>query len=120
MLLTALWRARRLGPLVTEPLPVVVRASETTEGHARLYQASRSRDKAADALRTAVAARLTRALGLPAEPAADVLTAEIAARTSLSQDQARQLVFGPAPATDADLVALADDLDAMEREVRAQ
>ena len=39
----AAWRARRLGPLVTEPLPVVVRASETVEGHGRLYQSRRSR-----------------------------------------------------------------------------
>ena len=34
--LAALWRSRRLGPLVAEPLPVVVRASETVEGHGRL------------------------------------------------------------------------------------
>ncbi|MCZ9344899.1 DUF4350 domain-containing protein, partial [Streptomyces sp. TRM76130] len=34
----ALWRARRLGPLVPEELPVAVRASETVEGRARLYR----------------------------------------------------------------------------------
>ncbi|HMA47339.1 MAG TPA: DUF4350 domain-containing protein, partial [Frankiaceae bacterium] len=32
----ALWRARRLGPPVAEPLPVVVRAAEAVEGRARL------------------------------------------------------------------------------------
>jgi hypothetical protein len=120
LLLTAAWRARRLGPLVAEPLPVVVRAAETTEGHARLYKASRSRGQAAQALRTAVAGRLARALGLPADAAAGVIAAEVAARTSLSRDQAQQLLSGPAPATDADLVTLATELDAMEGEVRAR
>ena len=31
VVLAAWWRARRLGPVVAEPLPVVVRAAETTE-----------------------------------------------------------------------------------------
>ena len=48
---TALWRGRRLGPVVTEPLPVVVRAAEATEGRARLYRRSHARDRAATALR---------------------------------------------------------------------
>jgi Domain of unknown function (DUF4350) len=120
VLLTAAWRARRLGPLVAEPLPVVVRAAETTEGHARLYKASRSRGQAAQALRAAVAARLIRALGLPADAGTEIIAAEVAARTSLSQGQARQLLSGLAPATDADLVRLATELDAMEGEVRAR
>jgi len=120
VLLAALWRARRLGPLVTEPLPVVVRAAETTEGHARLYQASRSRGQAADALRAAVATRLARALGLPADVGHDILTADIARRTGRAPEQVQQLLYGPAPATDAGLVRLADELDTAEREVRAQ
>ena len=37
-LIAILWRSRRLGPLVTEPLPVVVRSAETAAGRARLYQ----------------------------------------------------------------------------------
>ena len=41
VLLLALWRARRLGPVVAEPLPVVVRAAETVEGRARLYRRGR-------------------------------------------------------------------------------
>ncbi|MEZ0449612.1 DUF4350 domain-containing protein, partial [Cellulomonas sp. ICMP 17802] len=36
VLVTALWRGRRLGRLVTEPLPVVVRAGEATRGRGRL------------------------------------------------------------------------------------
>ncbi|TGJ97711.1 DUF4350 domain-containing protein, partial [Actinotalea fermentans ATCC 43279 = JCM 9966 = DSM 3133] len=45
-LFAALWRGRRLGPLVTEDLPVVVRAAETTRGRGRLYRRSRSRGHA--------------------------------------------------------------------------
>lgn len=120
LLLAAAWRARRLGPLVAEQLPVVVRAAETTEGHARLYQATRAREQAAQSLRRAVIGRLIPALGLPSETGADVIAAEIASRTRLSREQVQRLLFGPAPANDAQLVSLADDLDAMEREVRAR
>src|SRR5690606_41722785 len=52
VVLLAWWQGRRLGPLVTEPLPVVVRASETVEGRGRLYRSRRARDRAAEALRT--------------------------------------------------------------------
>jgi len=119
LLVTALWRARRLGPLVPERLPVVVRAAETTEGHARLYQARRARGRAAEALRQAVTARLVPALGLPAGAAAGLVAIEVSRRTTVSEARARELLAGPAPASDADLVRLADDLDAMEKEVRA-
>ena len=70
--LAALWRIRRLGPLVTEPLPVVVRASETVEGHGRLYRSRRSRDRAAAVLRAAARApdhRPAGAAGRPRMPA---------------------------------------------------
>ena len=46
LVLAALWRMRRFGPLVFEPLPVVVRASETAEGHGRLYRSRRAQDRA--------------------------------------------------------------------------
>jgi Domain of unknown function (DUF4350) len=120
VLLTALWRSRRLGPLSIEQLPVVVRAAETTEGHARLYQARRARDRAAAALRDAALRRLAPALGLPAGPAPEAVSAALAARSTLSAAQLQQLLFGPAPPSDSALVRLADDLDAMEKEVRAQ
>lgn len=57
-ILAALWRARRLGPLVPEKLPVAIRASETVEGRARLYRKSNARDRAAAALRSTTRTRL--------------------------------------------------------------
>lgn len=110
-----LWRARRLGPVVAEPLPVVVRSAETTEGRARLYRRSGSAAHAAGLLRHAAIERLLPVLGLGAgaEPAA-VLSA-IGARTGRD---AGPLLYGPAPEDDASLVRLADELDRLEREVR--
>jgi len=118
--LVAAWRARRLGPLIAERLPVVVRASETVEGHGRLYQSRRARGRAAAALRWAMLARVIPALGLvPAAPE-DVVTAALADRSRLGQQEITRIVYGPAPTTDAELVSLARSLDQLEREVRAQ
>jgi hypothetical protein len=116
--LTALWRARRLGPLVPEPLPVVVRASETVEGQAGLYRSRRARGRAAAALRAAMLARTLPAIGLaPDARPAEVLSA-VSARSGSAAARIEAMLFGPAPADDTALVALADDLDALEKEVR--
>jgi hypothetical protein len=120
LLLTALWRARRLGPLVAEPLPVVVRASETVEGHGRLYQSRRARDRVAATLRAAALGRLMPAVGLPAGAAPGAVTAALAARSTLDEARVANLLYGAVPASDAALVALASDLDALEGEVLRQ
>src|SRR5262249_50099030 len=67
VLLVAIWKGRRIGPLVAEHLPVVVRASETVEGRGRLYRSHRAGDRAAEALRTATLQRLMPRLGLAAD-----------------------------------------------------
>nr|WP_281386731.1 DUF4350 domain-containing protein [Jiangella mangrovi] len=118
-LLAALWRARRLGRLVTEPLPVVVRASETTEGRARLYRRGRSRAHAASLLRAAAIRRLAATAHLPnvggqKAAAVDTLVTTLAGRTGRPAAEIAALLAGPPPADDAALVRLADDLDALE------
>ncbi|MFF8773506.1 DUF4350 domain-containing protein [Kitasatospora sp. NPDC015120] len=122
VVLAALWRARRLGPVVSENLPVVVRASETTEGRARLYRRARARGRAADALRRAAAHRIAPALGVPpvaGAPDPTALCAAVADRLpEWSAGDARALLYGPPPTDDAALLRLADDLDALERQVR--
>ncbi len=120
LLLAALWRMRRFGPLITERLPVVVRASETVEGHARLYQSRRARARAAAALRTAMLARVQPALGLAVEATPDAVIDGLASRSSRTRQQIEAIGFGPPPGSDADLVALAHELDELEREVRSQ
>jgi len=119
-LLAALWRARRLGPLVPEPLPIVIRAAETTEGHARLYQARRARGQAAAALRAATVRRIAPGLGLTPADAPAAVVAALAERTGTGAAQIEALLFGADPADDAALVGLASDLDVLEREVRAR
>ncbi len=116
--LAALWRGRRLGPVVAERLPVVVRAAETVEGHGLLYQSRRSRDQAAAALREAARGRILRSLGMPGRPDTTAVAAMLAARGGRSPEEITSLLAGPAPADDAALIALADGLDALEREVR--
>lgn len=118
VLLLAFWRARRLGAVVPEPLPVVVRATETVEGTGRLYRRSGARDKAAAALRSASLARLVPALGLGRRGDPHVVADAVAARTRRTALEVLALLYGAAPADDAALVGLADTLDALEREVR--
>jgi hypothetical protein len=118
--LAALWRTRRLGPLVAEPLPVVVRASETVEGHGRLYRSRRSRGRAAAVLRDAARLRITARLALPGDTDADTVCAAVAEHTGREADAVRAILYGPAPRDDAALVTLGQDIDALEGEVRTQ
>jgi len=120
VLLTALWRARRFGPLITERLPVVVRASETVEGHARLYQARRARERAAQVLRDAMLDRVRPAVGLARDATPDAVVDLIASRSRLIPEQVGTLLHGPPPGSDAELVDLARSLDELEREVCSQ
>ncbi|MFI8517335.1 DUF4350 domain-containing protein [Streptomyces sp. NPDC085481] len=119
-LLAAVWRARRLGALVTERLPVAVRASEATEGRARLYRKAGARDRAATVLRTATRGRLAPLLGVPTKDAhsPELLLPALSSRLPTDSGHHRQLLFGAAPSEDAALIRLADQLDALEREVR--
>jgi hypothetical protein len=115
--LAALWRMRRFGPLVAEPLPVVVRASETVEGHGRLYRSRRARDRAAAALRAATLARITARTGLPARTSPEAACQDLAGRTGRTPREIQDMLFGPGPADDGALVLLAADLDTLEGQV---
>ncbi|MFD1272883.1 DUF4350 domain-containing protein [Streptomyces kaempferi] len=119
--LAAFWRARRLGPLVPERLPVAIRASETVEGRARLYRKANARDRAAGALRSATRTRLAPLVGVsPTQAHAPeaLLPALSAQLHGDGQSSLHSLLFGPPPRDDAALVSLVDQLDALEREVR--
>ncbi|MEV0643003.1 DUF4350 domain-containing protein [Streptomyces sp. NPDC050619] len=120
--LAALWRARRLGPLVPEKLPVAIRASETVEGRARLYRKANARDRAATALRSTTRTRLAPLVGVPVTQAhaPEALLPALSAHLHDHGDgqTMHSLLFGPPPSDDAALISLADQLDALEREVR--
>ncbi|QIJ63065.1 DUF4350 domain-containing protein [Streptomyces sp. JB150] len=118
--LAALWRARRLGPLVPEKIPVAIRASETVEGRARLYRKANARDRAAAALRSTTRTRLAPLVGIPAARAhtPEALLPALSAHLHGDGQALHSLLFGPPPSDDTGLIALADQLDALEREVR--
>jgi hypothetical protein len=115
--LLAVWKGRRIGPLVAEQLPVVVRASETVEGRGRLYRSQRARDRAADALRTAALQRVMPRIGLGHDSQPPAVVAAVAERSGLSPQAVAHILFGPPPASDHDLVNLAHELDNIERQV---
>ncbi|TDC63094.1 DUF4350 domain-containing protein [Actinomadura sp. GC306] len=123
VLLVALWRGRRLGPVVAEALPVVVRSAETVEGRSRLYRAGHARDRASDALRSGARERLVPLLGLPRSSAQDPsaaqeIVAAVARRTPHDETYVGAALYGPEPLDDAGLIALSDVLDDLERQVR--
>jgi Domain of unknown function (DUF4350) len=117
-LICMLWRGRRLGRLVPEPLPVIVRAVETTEGRARMYRRSRAHDRAAATLRAATISRLRERTGLGRATSPADVVAVVAARTGRPGADVAAILLGPPPTDDAGLVRLAQTLDQLDREVR--
>jgi len=115
----AVWRGRRFGPLVAERLPVSVRASETTEGRARLYARSRDALHAADQLRIPALGRIGRALSLGAAASAAEIADAASAVTGLDRAAVRGILIDDVPRTDAELVALHARLRHVEDAVHA-
>ncbi len=118
VVLLALARGRRLGRLVREPLPVVVRAIETTESRGRLYRRAGDRARAAAVLRSGTLERLTRrlAVGRGAGPGAVVHAAALA--TGRAPGEVADILFGPPPPDDTALIHRAQQLTDLEERVR--
>jgi hypothetical protein len=108
------WRGRRFGPLVAENLPVVVRASETMEGRARLYARGNARLRALDALRIGAVTRIAQAAGLPRTAPLEQVIGTVAALTSRPAPAVRAVLVDEVPHTDAALMALSAALDDLE------
>lgn len=120
VLLLVLWRGRRLGPLASEPLPVVVKAIETTRSRGRLYRRSGDRAHAAEALRAATRARVAARLRLGPTTDEATLVRAVAHHTGRPEHEVAGLVgaAAAAPASDRALIDLAQDLTTLEEEVR--
>ncbi|HET8602188.1 MAG TPA: DUF4350 domain-containing protein [Segeticoccus sp.] len=125
-LVLILWRGRRLGRLVTEPLPVVVRATETTESRGRLYRKARDRDRTLAVLQAATRRRLTARLGLPPGSSPEALASAVAKATGRHTAAVAHLLGRPPAegtppppvADDATMLNLARELARLEEEVR--
>lgn len=116
-LVAAMWRGRRMGALVTEPLPVVVPGSEATKGRARLYRRGRASGHASAALRAGAARRLSTRLGLgPHATPTEIVTAASSA-TGRESTVTHELLYGPPPRDESAMLDLVRRLDALESEV---
>jgi len=110
----ALWRGRRMGPVVVENLPVEVRSSETMEGRARLYERGGSRDHALGTLRTATIGRLARLLGLSRSSGIDEVVNACAAVTGRDPASIDALLRSAPARDDREFVRLSDELLRLE------
>ena len=139
-----LWRGRRFGPMVTEPLPAVVKAIETTRARGRLYHRAGADSRAAAILRIRTISRIAGYLGLHYDPvqALDALDASdehddsgvwtpdgsdssvaaiisvAAAATHRDARDVARLLTVPLPEGDDALVVFTTELTALEKEVR--
>ena len=118
VVLLALSRGRRLGRLVREPLPVVVRAVETTESRGRLYRRSGDRGRAAAVLRAGTRDRLARRLAVAPAGGPVALVHAVASATHRPAEEVGGILFGADPHDDRSLIQLAQQLTDLEE--RAQ
>lgn len=117
--LLMLWRGRRFGRLVPEPLPVIVHANETTTARGQLYRKARDTARTSTILRAATRGRLRRFLGLAPGTSTDEIVRQVAAHSGRSpQDVGALIVENPQPITEAELNRLARELTDLERQVR--
>jgi hypothetical protein len=118
VVLLCLWRGRRLGRLVSEPLPVIVRAVETTESRGRMYRKARDRTRALSVLQQATRRRLASYLGLSVSATVSNVAAASAAVSGRSYQDVLQLLQSPPGHDDGSLLELANTLQTLEKEVR--
>lgn len=115
----AIARGQRFGPLVAETLPVTVRASETMLGRARLTAKAADAAHAAEALRDGTLRRLAKRLSLTERSQPTEIADAAADRLRIPRGSLQQLLTGPLPETDADLIDAARQLAELESAVDA-
>jgi hypothetical protein len=115
--LVCLWRGRRLGRPVLEPQPVQLAGSELVVAVGNLLQQARRRQQAAGMLQEELRRTLGERLALGRHAPAELVATVAAERTGI--DKARilaALTAGP-PDSEAALVALAQNTEAVRQEV---
>lgn len=114
----AIWKGRRLGPLIREPLPIVVPAHETDEGYAGLLQRNKQAGVAATALREASMTRLASRCDLPARSNPSQLAGLLADRLGQSAEAIADVLWERQVATDTGLTQLHAELKLLEESAR--
>ena len=115
--LVALWRAPRLGRPVLEPQPVQVPGSALVIAVGELLQRTRSRAQAASVLGDDLRRTLAARLGLPSSAPAEVVADAVAGRSTRSAEEVLAVLAGQTPADEEALVALAQTVEAIRREI---
>lgn len=118
VLALAVWQGRRLGPVVTEPLPAVVHATETTRSRGRLYRQAKDRRHALRAAQAGTRRRLAPRLGLPRSAEPEDLVGAVAEATGRPAAEVRALLLEGDPADDAALVSAVRQLRRIEEQLR--
>lgn len=113
------WRGRRQGPLAVEPLPVVVPASETAIGRARLYERFGHHEAAARSLRSATLVRLSRAVRLGHGASVQAVVSAVARVTGRDPSRVADALDVAQVGTSRDLVAAGRRLQELEEAVHA-
>ncbi|GAB3187668.1 DUF4350 domain-containing protein [Nesterenkonia suensis] len=117
-LLLILVAGRRHGPVVVEPLPVEVPASESAEGRGRLYQQADASQEAARTLRSAHLLRLSRLLRLGTGAPEEAVITAVARQTARPPAEIARIIGASAISGNSEMVRYAQELAALEDEVR--
>jgi hypothetical protein len=112
----ALFRARRLGRPVPEPLPVQIAGSELVVAVGQLVQQRGDPGRAGAILQDDTRRTLAGRLGLPVDADPSVVADAVGRRVGLDEDHVLDLLTRPSVADDAALVDLARALDAIRQE----
>lgn len=113
----ALWRARRLGHPIEEPQPVQIAGSELVGAVGELLQQTRSPERAASSLREDLRRHLCAHLGLAIDAGPDVVATITARRTGIDAEIVYGALAGPPVTTDQGLVALAQSIESIRKEL---
>jgi len=112
-------RGQRLGRLVPEDLPSYVPSSETTKGRGRLMATQKQHAHAARLLRIETVTTIAKRLGIDPKAPRATLEHALAARGLLTA-RVSDLLWGPAPTNNSELVELAEALSALTQEIEYQ
>ncbi|MFP7695676.1 DUF4350 domain-containing protein [Trueperella sp. LYQ143] len=113
----ALWRGRRFGPLVAEPIPVIVPARETDHGRARLYARGHNRQHAAQSLRIGTLNRIAQRCGFTPTSDPQTIVNAVVAASGYAPEHVSRILFTDPISTDRDLIILTARLEQLERDI---
>ncbi|WP_114905467.1 DUF4350 domain-containing protein [Ornithinimicrobium murale] len=114
LLATMLWRGRRLGPVVTEPLPALIRSVETTRSRSQLYRRAQDRERALAVLQLGARRRLAARVGLTRHAPPHLVVQAVAEATGRHTDELHRLLVEATAPDDETLVRIAREVRSLE------